>query len=245
VCFRGNCVDQCGGGEFPCPSGTECDSASGFCMDPLCVGITCDAGEVCRGGDCVGPCDGVTCPTGQTCQVGRCVDPCNGVSCDAGLVCDRGACVPSCTCRGCSEGADCNEATGQCVDAGCQDMNCEAGLVCKSGACVDPCTGALCPGGAACSNGQCGEPVSGTGGSGSGIIRLPDGGITIGGGTTGAGGSAGGGARASRATSDSAGCACRNARGARSSALLAWPLLLLLGWRRWRRPEPGRPITRS
>jgi uncharacterized protein (TIGR03382 family) len=185
VCVHGTCIPPCGAAEFDCPPPFVCESSQ--CVDPACVGKTCDTGQVCRGGACVGGCEGVVCPAGQQCQLGACVDPCAGVSCP-GAVCERGACLTDCHCRTCGAGQVC-AADGHCVDAGCDGMTCPAGMVCKGGSCMDACEGAQCPGGAACHDGLCDPPVivgpSGSGGAGA---------------STGVGGQLGGGAGGSGVT---------------------------------------------
>ena len=97
------CVDQilsrCAEGctsDQNCVEGQTClkdgDTGVGTCqkleqepVDP-CVGVTCDAGEVCRQGSCVAagggdPCDGVTCGAGEVCRGGMCEATGGGSSC--------------------------------------------------------------------------------------------------------------------------------------------------------------------
>ena len=84
VCSQGVCRHACDDTEFPCAVGLTCDSTDGLCKDPGCIGKTCNAGQVCQRGVCVGGCDGVTCPHGQTCRLGACVAACDGVTCPSG-----------------------------------------------------------------------------------------------------------------------------------------------------------------
>lgn len=156
VCDRGRCVGSCDNGEFPCPSGFSCED--GFCIEEACVGVTCDEGRVCRGGDCVAACDGIVCPLGLQCHLGRCVDLCDGVSCGPGTVCQSGACISECGCRGCPAGLAC-APDGRCVDPGCDVLTCDQGFVCVSGVCEEACAGAVCPGGVSCELGRCAEPL--------------------------------------------------------------------------------------
>jgi hypothetical protein len=176
ICDRGVCVPACGTTEFPCLPGTTC--VAGLCVEQACVGVTCAAGQTCRGGVCSGPCDGVKCPGRQACRVGRCVDPCEGVECGSDRVCEGGVCVPSCKCGGCAAGKTCG-TSGHCIDAGCAGKTCAANELCSAGTCSDRCAGATCPRGQMCTDGAC---VAST---------TPDGGTTS---PTGAGGSGAAGA---------------------------------------------------
>lgn len=253
VCYQGKCVPRCGTGEFQCQVGEDC--VSDLCVDRACIGITCGAEEVCRGGSCVGACTGIVCPLTTNgrpeCRLGRCADPCVAAGCEAsGLVCEKGSCVRSCDCRACPEGTTCNNATGQCTDAACAMMNCPAGQICFEGACQDPCAGAVCPGGAACNAGECGPPgTSGTGGGGNnggtgGVLAGTGGTIVPQGGSSSASGGGGNSGDGDDGEGDlgtppkgNPGCACnvvgsRDASGAMT--LLAAALAGALGVRRRR-----------
>jgi hypothetical protein len=155
VCSRGQCVKPCGDSEFKCSVAPFTACEDGVCVEPECVGKTCEEGKACLGGECVAPCDGVSCPLGLVCRVGTCVDPCEGVSCDGERVCSLGACILSCTCAGCGDGLACDERAGLCVAEGCETQTCGAGEACEAGACVDACRGASCPGGSTCVLGAC------------------------------------------------------------------------------------------
>ncbi len=233
ICFQGQCVGSCVGGEFPCPIGLECD-ASGHCSDPVCAAVSCAPGTACRNGQCVDPCTNVVCPYGTSCQLGQCVDPCQGVTCPADRVCERGLCVSDCNCRGCDTGLMCSMSgpnKGKCVDPACDGVMCAAGTVCQAGACVDACAGVTCPGGGVCSLGVCSTPmpggdgsagngpILGFGGSGTGI---PGGGLNFAGASnSGAGTSAVGGPRGT--ASSAKGCGCRMAdRPVNLPTQLAW-----------------------
>ncbi|MFO0573383.1 MAG: vWA domain-containing protein [Polyangia bacterium] len=66
-CVRGSCTaSKC---SEPCPSGTACDEAAGFCRtDTRCNGVACKPGQGCRAGVCVDdPCSFVRCPADTTC----------------------------------------------------------------------------------------------------------------------------------------------------------------------------------
>lgn len=159
LCYRGECVPPCGGGEFQCPGGLQCDT-SGVCLEPECIGVECPAGSVCAGGECVGGCGGVRCPYGQNCRLGVCVDVCSGMECDAEYACEIreekgeyvGVCT-SCECRGCEAGTSCMGHL--CVDDACLNLYCSPGQHCVKGGCVDSCEEAVCPSGQRCEQGAC------------------------------------------------------------------------------------------
>ncbi|MFO0553331.1 MAG: MYXO-CTERM sorting domain-containing protein [Polyangiaceae bacterium] len=237
LCDKGACVEKCGTGEFVCPPNKVCDAA-GFCVDPPCLNVDCDAGQVCHDGDCVAPCDGVVCPYPQQCRVGVCVDPCASVTCDAGQVCDGGVCVTSCSCLPCANNLACEGASGLCVEPGCVDVMCDPGSHCVGGACVDDCANASCPAGQICSAGACiDDPNPGTGGAGGSMLNGSGGSGGAGGGNTsvggtnaggnGASGGAGGGAN-DGSGDDGCGCVVPGSSNAPRGAL-GWGLAALLG----------------
>jgi hypothetical protein len=219
ICLRGTCVRACDTGEFQCEPGLACDN--GYCVDPECVGVECEVGDVCRDGACVNSCSGIVCPVGQDCIDGRCIAACAGVTCAAGSVCDRGVCVGLCSCTGCPAGEECHP-DGLCVEPGCENVMCDAGQTCVGGNCVDICEPAVCPGGALCQNGMCGEPTGGGGSSGAGGAQGGSGGAVIQGGsgnggsagvivagTTGNGGGQAGSEELGSSPKGDPGCACR------------------------------------
>jgi hypothetical protein len=173
VCDRGRCRQHCAGGEFPCSDGLECEDATGLCVDPNCIGVVCEPGKICLGGECAGGCEGAVCPIGQSCQLGRCFDPCAARApdgpdpCDPGTVCEGGICVEGCQCRACPAGFVCNLQSGKCEDQLCnlRTEPCAPPLVCQNGECIDPCVEAICPGGGICADAECGPPRGGPTGS--------------------------------------------------------------------------------
>jgi hypothetical protein len=245
ICLRGTCVGNCSTGEFQCEPGLACDD--GYCVDPDCVGVDCDVGDVCRNGECVNACSGIVCPVGQDCIDGRCIAACAGVTCAAGSVCDRGVCVGLCSCTGCPAGEECHP-DGLCVEPGCENVMCDPGQTCVGGNCVDVCEPAVCPGGVECQNGFCGEPPGGGGSSGAGGAQGGSGGVinqggngngggsagVIVAGTTGNGGGQGGSEVPGASPSGDPGCACRAAplRGASLLPFAGIGLGLLLFARR-------------
>jgi len=165
-CIHGQCLGACGTSEFPCSATQVCDDATGFCVDPSCLGVTCDQGTVCVAGVCKGPCDDVVCPSGQQCVAGRCIDPCDGITCATDRVCKDGACIARCECLACDDGFACQTSSGKCVDKGCESMTCAAGQICTAGKCADACASAKCPSGQECKAGRCTDlPSAGMGGA--------------------------------------------------------------------------------
>jgi len=248
VCSQGVCRHACDDSEFPCV-GLTCDKTDGLCKDKDCIGKTCNAGQVCQRGTCVGGCDGVKCPHGQSCRLGVCVAACDGITCPTDRVCENGACQPPCNnkCRSCKAGTSCNMTSGVCLETGCENKNCPAGQVCVGGSCQDACTDVVCPGGQECMMGACtpvAQPDPGTGaGGGGGFVILGTGGQGGGSGgsggntavvgTAGNNGTAGGGGTSPQRGNIST-CACDTARGpgAGSVALLLAGLAIAAGRRR-------------
>ncbi|MBK8257696.1 MAG: putative metal-binding motif-containing protein [Polyangiaceae bacterium] len=175
VCQDGQCVDPCKGVECPTPQvcqagvctapcdcfadnagcvglpGTVCDKGNtDLCVDPACVGVTCNPGEYCDPDTsmCVPFCnEDVNCPVGQKCVAPQgCVPLCEGVTCDPGLTCDP--------------------QTGQCVDTSCDGVVCFEGEHCENGVCVpDAGTGGSGGGGTGAAGGAGGGGAT-AGGSG-------------------------------------------------------------------------------
>jgi hypothetical protein len=255
VCSQGVCVYPCTNSEFPCSPPTVCDATDQLCKEKSCIGVTCDSGQVCHGGLCVGGCDGVICPPTQVCRIGNCVDPCSGIVCDSNQVCENGACVAPCSCRNCAADQACltsGDKVGTCVDEGCDKTSCNPpATVCVKGACQDGCQGVVCPTGQSCSGGECsvpdggmvvgpqpdaGAPLTGTaghagtgsGGSGAGTAGKS--------GTGGAGGSGTSGGHEGGVTT----CKCDSAEGPDSGGLALFLIALLVTALRRRGPASAR-----
>ena len=243
LCHNGRCVSSCKSGEFPCTLG-KCDLDTGLCLPEKCIGVKCDAGKVCRAGECVAPCEGVTCPRGQACVNDECVDPCNGIDCGQSKTCRNGVCVDGCgQCSGaaCELPLKCNAGTGACEDPSCSPA-CGSGTYCDQGTCKDTCTGSTCPGGSSCTNGHCALPGEGDGGVGptdGGLLQDASSGGS-GGGSGGTDGSAGGPASVYTPTNGDSGCGCRtpsNTASTSAGAFLTGLLLTLVGAKRRRRTQ--------
>ncbi len=251
VCDNGNCVPNCGSGEFTCPSDKVCDEAKGICVEPACEDVDCPDGTKCIGGNCVDPCTGVVCPVDQVCLAGNCLNPCDAIICDAAQVCDGGACIDKCQCAGCPNGETC-EASGLCVLDACVGVDCPEGGTCQpDGTCADGCAGVVCPAGQACLMGECVPDTSGNGGSGG-----AGGGLLVGGGTQGGGGESNGGNGGSSSGGSnaggsggagggsSAGCDCTVGAANSQSSFLGLAglagLAMLVGRRRRAHHRPGK-----
>lgn len=232
MCINGKCLPKCGSGEFKCDPGTECDSATGRCVDSACLGKTCATGEVCRAGSCVAPCSDVVCPYGTLCIGDKCVAQCDGVKCPTGQVCRSGLCFPGCTsCSGvaCGTGTKCDPTTNDCVDPSCATP-CAAGTHCNAGTCVDDCDGAKCPTGQVCKAGRCYSPLDPALDGG-----LGDGGVPLGGDDASVDGSTG--LKPSGELPEANACQCGVVGGAASAvgSLLPFAALATLALRRRRR----------
>lgn len=153
-------VDPCN--PSPCQPGWSCrvEDGAARCVENLCSGVRCGAGEVCRSGNCVDPCASIPCDQG-----GRlCPDNascCDKVCCEAGLQCRDGECLPPAgICEPqCEPGEICvdsrcvcrNGAAGQAVQT---SDTCPGGECCQargeqigpgSAVCEDPCSPNTCP----------------------------------------------------------------------------------------------------
>jgi MYXO-CTERM domain-containing protein len=217
VCDDGNCVPNCGSGEFQCPGDKVCDAAKGLCVSPACLGVDCPDGTQCVDGMCVEPCDGAVCPAGETCIAGSCVDPCDFIQCDPTQVCSGGACIEKCDCAGCPAGQAC-QPTGLCLFDACVGASCPPGTTCQAdGTCKDDCDGVVCPAGQVCTAGECVDDGNGSGGgaqggAGPGLTTSSSGGGASGTGGTSANGGGGSGAGAGGGGSDD-GCNCETSGG--------------------------------
>jgi hypothetical protein len=174
------CALPCGGGEFPCPTGSTCQQVprSGTSN----VGAYCVPDDPC--GDCtsktvVGTNGIAECaPAGSTATTATaipvcvckgqtgCRSPCYNVTCTTGQACVpagsfQGQCQPAndCTFFGCSAGKLCN--LGVCVADPCSPNPCGPTEVCKPNAsftdhrCVHSCAGVSCAVGQQCVEGDC------------------------------------------------------------------------------------------
>jgi MYXO-CTERM domain-containing protein len=244
VCRFGQCIERCQGGEISCPIGQTC--VSNVCVENACVGVDCDPGQRCVGGDCVDGCTGVVCPQGQQCDpfVGACVDPCAGLDCEGNQVCIDGLCQAPCECqpqRCESQDLVCG-GDGLCLDEDCVDVTCDEGSVCQGGACVDACSGVSCPSGQVCELGQCvpGDPSGGDGGVGGGDGGVGDDG-GVGGDDGGVGGGDGGiiGDGGAIGPGDDDGCGCSVPGTAAGGLPGAAAFALLAGLVLWRRRRSG------
>ncbi|MDD9964823.1 MAG: sialidase family protein, partial [Myxococcales bacterium] len=194
VCVEGECVPKCE--TVACREPNVCRPEDGACVgnnctflphlcddDELCVnsmcqrdecaGVSCDEGEFCREGTCVGSCARITCEPGTRCVDGTCEGTGCEATCNTGQICDpeAGACVAN-PCSGaapCEQGDVCDPRSGKCVDDPCQTITCpsdEEGepQTCYLGQCLDRDDPALpSPGGT-------GTPGTGGGASGDGGV---------------------------------------------------------------------------
>lgn len=60
--------------------GKTCDTISGHCSEPACVGIGCGPMTHCTMGKCIDDCMGAVCPSGQSCKMGACADDPNATT---------------------------------------------------------------------------------------------------------------------------------------------------------------------
>jgi hypothetical protein len=175
------CSPKCGSGEFPCPSGQNCQvvisSDTGMPLpDKYCLADPCTdcASATVKDANNVTLCapEGTmldNCVTPPVCACkgqNGCQEPCFGVTCPMGEVCvnagpNAGKCaVDNCynnPCQGCS--TVCNQ--GSCVDNPCEPNPCPADQVCKpsgdfsTAECLPSCANVTCPSGQACVDGVC------------------------------------------------------------------------------------------
>lgn len=138
----------------PCNPGWVCQVQDGqaTCVESLCSGKICGAGEQCRSGNCVDPCADVPCDQGgRLCPDGRAC--CDGVCCEAGLQCRGLECLPPAgVCEPeCGPGQIC--VNSQCYCREDPSVPCDSGECCVplgsetgpgSAQCVDPCAGNPC-----------------------------------------------------------------------------------------------------
>ncbi|WP_169791732.1 MopE-related protein [Sandaracinus amylolyticus] len=134
ACVGNNCIFL----PYLCTDAQIC--AAGECVDDPCAGVSCDAGQFCRGGACVGSCAGVRCGVGEVCRGGECESTGCNTPCGAGQVCAGGACVDDpCGSLGCDTGEVCDPTRGECVDDPCRNVTCPGeGEICRLGECYAP-----------------------------------------------------------------------------------------------------------
>ena len=181
VSFNGicQCAGPCGSGEFPCPTGTNCQNVpksgtsqkGNYCVSDNCGDCSTKTAKDPKSGDTVCGPAGTTNSNGDTvplcvCKSNSCESPCTGITCPSGQSCvtsgpAAGLCEPDSNCyfQGCPQGKLCNDQA--CVDDPCNPNPCKADEVCKPSAdfltarCVQSCAGVTCKTGEVCKEGQC------------------------------------------------------------------------------------------
>ena len=144
LCFFGECVLPCVGGE--CPGETACVNAwpgQQVCHPDPCAGALCPPGFVCDPGtrECADPCSDLDCGPDQTCELGECVP----------TGCRHAPCPPSERC-----------VAAECVADPCAQVQCQPDQFCRDGDCFDPCVARACGPGQQCVDGACvGDPCGG------------------------------------------------------------------------------------
>ena len=111
------------------------------CLGDPCTAVTCEAGQFCRGGQCIDSCAQISCGLYQTCIDGTC-------ECTVGEV--DGECKPDpCTDVDCPNGQRCED--GACIEDRCAEVECQEGEYCVDGFCrYDDCASVACPQGQEC-----------------------------------------------------------------------------------------------
>ncbi|MFK7985035.1 MAG: MopE-related protein [Sandaracinaceae bacterium] len=158
VCMDGGCVPVCD--TLTCEAPDVCRASDGACVGNSCLFIPglCADDERCEGGDCIAdPCAGMSCEEGQFCRDGSCIGSCGAVRCGPTEQCRGGSCEATGCDAPCGGGEVCSG--GACVEDPCVDVTCDDGAVCDpiEGSCVeDPCRFVTCPGaGETCELGEC------------------------------------------------------------------------------------------
>jgi MYXO-CTERM domain-containing protein len=149
MCFQGNCVTECGAGEFPCPGGFVCDRTQtpALCIPDACAKANCAPGQNC---------------TVDSTGAAVCSDPCANIDCPSGFRCQNGACVDdTCNTFGCPTGEVCLGQPPACVANPCANIECDTSQYCSNGDCVPLCP-ATCMTGERCVDGLCtSDPCAG------------------------------------------------------------------------------------
>ena len=188
VSFNGicQCAGPCGSGEFPCPTGTDCQNVpksgtsqkGNYCVSDNCGDCSTKSAKDPKTGDTLCGPAGTTNSNGDAvplcvCKSNSCESPCTGITCASGQSCvtsgpAAGLCEPDNNCyfQGCPQGKLCNDQA--CVDDPCNPNPCKADEVCKPSAdfstarCVQSCAGVTCKTGEVCKEGQCQPTGCGT-----------------------------------------------------------------------------------
>ncbi len=174
------CAPPCGGGEFPCGTGSECrddlprsgttETAPAVCVTPDPCGDCAKERRTGVGGLVVCGPAGTKLPNGRPAPLCECVNhacntPCAGLQCDPGQRCyaeasETARCEQdNCNFRGCPDGKLC--LANACVASPCDPNPCKAGEVCKpkdsgtAAECAPSCAGVNCPAGEECREGAC------------------------------------------------------------------------------------------
>lgn len=159
LCVGGKCINPTCDGTSGCQANEFC--LQGACVSDPCAAVSCNNGEICRGGQCKPSCAGVFCKPTETCVDGQCAaDPCLGKQCATGERCVNGNCVKD-PCEGdsCKQGRVC--LVDKCDTDPCLTLKCPGGQSCKQGQCVGdlPCKSDKdCPGDNVCLGGKCVPP---------------------------------------------------------------------------------------
>lgn len=122
--------------------------AVGMCFDcgaqtEKCAAVSCPAGKVCNGGECVADCreSRIPCTDGMICQsaTGLCAPTCSSTAdCQPAELCKDGACVKLCDNGRTIDGNECRGETPECFETadgksaycGCREGSCAQGNVC-------------------------------------------------------------------------------------------------------------------
>lgn len=108
-----------------------------------CAAVSCPAGKVCNGGECVADCreSRIPCTDGMICQsaTGLCAPTCSSTAdCQPAELCKDGACVKLCDNGRTIDGNECRGETPECFETadgksaycGCREGSCAQGNVC-------------------------------------------------------------------------------------------------------------------
>jgi hypothetical protein len=130
--------DSCLLPQFACSGDQRCGLLDSIlqCVADACAGVTCDADQACRDGNCVKSCAGVTCEDSQKCVDGDCQGSACATPCSGNQTCDptSGKCVVNgpCVANGCGDGRLCDPVSGECGEDPCLRTHCPTAQVCNS-----------------------------------------------------------------------------------------------------------------